>query len=68
MLCLSEDIFLRNLAFPQDKAKCLGCILHLCHLIPALPNDKAGGQELEEHGEGGGGGRHRDGEALFEVD
>ena len=34
----------------------------------AAPDDKAAGQELEEHGERGGRGRDRDGDAFFKVD
>ena len=56
-----------NLALAQDKTKCLGCFLHLRNLVFAPPDDEPGGQELEQHGERGGGGRHGDGHAFFEI-
>ena len=56
------------LTISQEKTKCLASFLYLSNLISAPPDDEPGGQELEEHGEGRGGGGHRDGQALFEVD
>lgn len=55
------------LTVPKVEANRPGSLSDLINFLPGAADHEAGGQELEEHVDGGRGGLHRDGDFLFEV-